>query len=52
MLDKEKSSIWRCIFIGQVFIEIMGVPLPDFIKAKFEQLKDKGNPPPADTEDK
>lgn len=23
---------------------IMGLPLPDFIKKKFEQLKDKGNP--------
>lgn len=23
---------------------IMGLPLPDFIKTKFEQLKDKGNP--------
>jgi len=23
---------------------IMGVPLPDFVKEKFEQLKDKGNP--------
>lgn len=23
---------------------IMGLPLPDFIKSKFEQLRDKGNP--------
>ena len=23
---------------------IMGLPLPDFVKKKFEQLKDKGNP--------
>ena len=31
---------------------IMGVPLPDFIKAKFEQLKVKGSPPSANTENK
>ena len=31
---------------------IMGIPLPDFIKTKFEQLKIKGSPPPADSEDK
>ena len=23
---------------------VMGLPLPDFVKTKFEQLKDKGNP--------
>jgi toxin secretion/phage lysis holin len=29
---------------------IMGVPLPDFIKTRFEQLKGKGNPPEEDKE--
>ena len=29
---------------------VMGVPLPDFIKARFEQLKAKGNPKPPDTD--
>ena len=29
---------------------VMGLPLPDFVKTKFEQLKDKGNPDPPDIE--
>ena len=29
---------------------VMGLPLPDFVRTKFEQLKAQGNPEPPDTD--